>query len=48
MMFEGATPGIKFALGENPKRQGYPRPTFFARPGTPSGDIRERAWAWKK
>jgi imidazolonepropionase-like amidohydrolase len=24
MIFEGATPGIKFALGENPKRQGNP------------------------
>jgi imidazolonepropionase-like amidohydrolase len=24
MLFEGAKPGIKFALGENPKRQGYP------------------------
>jgi imidazolonepropionase-like amidohydrolase len=24
MLFEGARPGIKFALGENPKRQGYP------------------------
>ncbi len=29
MMFEGAKPGIKFALGENPKRQGYP-PSFFS------------------
>jgi imidazolonepropionase-like amidohydrolase len=24
MAFQGAVPGIKFALGENPKRQGYP------------------------
>ena len=24
MIFEGATPGIKFALGENPKRAGNP------------------------
>ena len=24
LLFEGAKPGIKFALGENPKRQGYP------------------------
>src|SRR5215472_15682314 len=24
LIFEGATPGIKFALGENPKRQGNP------------------------
>jgi imidazolonepropionase-like amidohydrolase len=29
MIFEGATPGIKFALGENPKRQGYPSMNFF-------------------
>jgi len=28
MLFEGATPGIKFALGENPKRQGYPAQGF--------------------
>jgi imidazolonepropionase-like amidohydrolase len=28
MIFEGATPGIKFALGENPKRQGYPAEGF--------------------
>jgi imidazolonepropionase-like amidohydrolase len=26
MKFEGAIPGIKFALGENPKRQGNPNP----------------------
>jgi imidazolonepropionase-like amidohydrolase len=31
MLFEGAVPGIKFALGENPKRQGYPR-TIFSGP----------------
>ena len=30
MIFEGATPGIKFALGENPKRQGYPAQGFGA------------------
>src|SRR3954468_16630027 len=29
MAFEGAKPGIKFALGENPKRQGQPQPGFF-------------------
>jgi imidazolonepropionase-like amidohydrolase len=29
LIFEGAKPGIKFALGENPKRQGYP-PEFFS------------------
>lgn len=34
MIFEGAKPGIKFALGENPKRQGYP-PDFFAGPNRP-------------
>ena len=28
MLFEGAVPGIKFALGENPKRQGYPAQGF--------------------
>lgn len=31
MLFEGAKPGIKFALGENPKRQGYPQENFFNR-----------------
>ena len=30
MLFEGAKPGIKFALGENPKRQGYPTGGFFS------------------
>ncbi len=30
MLFEGAKPGIKFALGENPKRQGYPQQNFFS------------------
>jgi imidazolonepropionase-like amidohydrolase len=29
LLFEGATPGIKFALGENPKRQGYPTQGFL-------------------
>src|SRR5436305_6654399 len=29
MIFQGATPGIKFALGENPKRQGQPQPGVF-------------------
>ncbi len=33
MIFEGAKPGIKFALGENPKRQGYP-PQGFGLTGT--------------
>ncbi len=31
MVFEGAMPGVKFALGENPKRQGYPA-SFLAGP----------------
>ena len=31
VIFEGAVPGIKFALGENPKRQGYSR-NFFDGP----------------
>ncbi len=30
LLFEGAPPGIKFALGENPKRSNFPPP-----PGTP-------------
>ncbi len=30
MAFEGATPGIKFALGENPKRAGYPQQGLFS------------------
>lgn len=29
MLFEGAKPGIKFAVGENPKRQGYPTQNFL-------------------
>jgi imidazolonepropionase-like amidohydrolase len=34
MLFAGAKPGIKFALGENPKRQGYAAPAVLppARP----------------
>ncbi len=35
MLFEGATPGIKFALGENPKRQGYPSQNFFSQSPAP-------------
>jgi imidazolonepropionase-like amidohydrolase len=38
MIFEGAKPGIKFALGENPKRQGYPGDLFSA------GDSAERRY----
>lgn len=30
MLFEGAKPGIKFALGENPKRAGEPQQNFFS------------------
>ncbi len=30
LRFEGAKPGIKFALGENPKRQGQPSQNFFS------------------
>ncbi len=29
LLFEGAMPGIKFALGENPKRAGSPNPSPF-------------------
>jgi imidazolonepropionase-like amidohydrolase len=32
LIFEGAKPGIKFALGENPKRQGYPTDLFAGAP----------------
>ena len=38
LIFEGAKPGIKFALGENPKRQGYP-PEFFS-----AGAVQERRY----
>jgi imidazolonepropionase-like amidohydrolase len=34
LIFQGAKPGIKFALGENPKRQGYPPDFFSAQNGT--------------
>src|SRR6266404_9500093 len=34
MIFEGAMPGIKFALGENPKRAGNPTPARGAAPNT--------------
>ena len=33
LIFEGAMPGIKFALGENPKRAGAPGGGFGATPG---------------
>jgi len=33
LIFEGAMPGIKFALGENPKRAGSPGGGFGATPG---------------
>ena len=46
MIFEGATPGIKFALGENPKRAG--NPTGQAINGQASrAAIPPPAWAWK-
>jgi imidazolonepropionase-like amidohydrolase len=32
MLMQGAKPGIKFALGENPKRQGYPGSFFSQAP----------------
>ncbi len=35
MLLAGAKPGIKFALGENPKRQGYTAPQVFS-PGRPA------------
>ena len=35
MLFAGAKPGIKFALGENPKRQGYPSQNFLAQGPAP-------------
>jgi len=35
MLFEGAKPGIKFALGENPKRGGYPQQGFFSQGAAP-------------
>ncbi len=35
MLFEGAKPGIKFALGENPKRAGEPSQNFFSQGPAP-------------
>ncbi len=35
MLFDGAKPGIKFALGENPKRQGQPSQNFFSQGPVP-------------
>lgn len=40
MVFEGAIPGIKFALGENPKRQGYPAQGFGAAMGAATPERR--------
>jgi imidazolonepropionase-like amidohydrolase len=60
MIFEGSTPGIKFALGENPKRSGSPAtPTARARyPATRMGvedvireaftEAREYRASWKE
>jgi len=39
MAFEGAKPGIKFALGENPKRAGEPQGGFFTQ-----GPVAERRY----
>jgi imidazolonepropionase-like amidohydrolase len=39
MLFEGAKPGIKFALGENPKRAGEPQQIFTA-PGAAAPERR--------
>ena len=47
MLFEGAPPGIKFALGENPKRSNAPPAFRFPRhPGTRQGvnDVIRRAF----
>src|SRR3954469_13399824 len=35
LLFEGAKPGIKFALGENPKRAGLPQQNLFAQGPAP-------------
>ena len=35
--FEGAVPGIKFALGENPKRSNFSSGTEKRYPATPMG-----------
>lgn len=35
MIMEGAKPGIKFALGENPKRAGEPQQGFFSQGAAP-------------
>src|SRR3954452_596552 len=35
LLFEGAKPGIKFALGKNPKRQGLPQQNLFAQGPAP-------------
>ncbi len=35
MLFQGAKPGIKFALGENPKRAGEPSQNFFSQGPAP-------------
>ncbi len=55
LLFEGALPGIKFALGENPKRQGLASNTGLRRyPGTRQGvefvirDAFTRAKAYQK
>ena len=47
MIFEGATPGIKFALGENPKRAGNPQGGRGAATPDTRRAIPPRAWAWR-
>ncbi len=47
MIFEGATPGIKFALGENVKRSGNPQGGRGAAALPCRRAIRQPAWAWR-
>ena len=47
MIFEGATPGIKFALGENPKRAGNPTGGGRGTADAAGAAIPPPAWAWR-
>ena len=47
LIFEGAMPGIKFALGENPKRAGNPQGGRGAAAAAVQRAIRPPAWAWR-
>jgi hypothetical protein len=48
MIFEGAKPGIKFALGENVKRSGNPAGNASAPPARRfRRAIPRPAWAWR-